>query len=138
MKAVKNRNTKPEILIRKRLFREGFRYKITCKELPGSPDIVLLKHKTVIFVHGCFWHGHNDCHKSIKPNSNVIFWETKIKINKERDIIAKKELIRAGWDVITVWECDLRNKESFEISIKNVVERLNSNIILAKSKVENT
>lgn len=107
MSHVKSKNTAPEIKLRSILHRNGFRFRINRKDLPGKPDIVLPKYKAVIFVHGCFWHGH-DCKRGQRPQTNVEFWDKKINKNMERDkqdIIKLKEL---GWRVMVVWECDLK------------------------------
>lgn len=111
MASIKSKNTKPEIKIRKSLFKMGFRYRINDKKLIGSPDIVLTKYKTVIFVHGCYWHGHENCTKSIKPATNKEFWKDKIRRNKKRDKMVEETLSSDGWKVIVIWECELRNQE---------------------------
>lgn len=126
MAKVKNKNTKPEILIRKALFNIGYRYKVNDKSLPGSPDIVLPRYKTVIFIHGCFWHGHSNCKKAIKAKSNVDFWKLKIAKNKKRDQINLYELQKLGWKVLTVWDCELRNNNSFEILINQLNREIKS------------
>lgn len=113
MASVRNKGTGPEIRLRKSLFEMGYRYKINDRTLPGSPDIVLPKYKTVIFVHGCFWHGHLGCTKAIKPNSNIEFWKSKIRKNKLRDQKAIFELRKLGWNILIVWDCELRNIKSF-------------------------
>jgi DNA mismatch endonuclease (patch repair protein) len=128
MSAVKNKNTKPEILVRKHLFRAGFRYSIHKRELPGSPDILLPKYKSVIFVHGCFWHGHSNCKKAINANSNKNFWNQKILENRNRDQRVKRKLNSAGWRVITLWECDLRNQKSITRTINKLITRLKKSI----------
>jgi len=120
MAAVKNKNTKPEVRVRKALFGKGYRYKVNDKTLPGSPDIVLPKYNTVIFVHGCFWHGHTNCKKAIKPNSNIDFWKAKVEKNKRRDRKAKSELAKQGWEILIVWDCELRNIKSFETTINHI------------------
>jgi len=109
MAAVSGKNTKPELLIRKALHRRGFRYRLHDKKLPGKPDLVLPKYKAVIFVNGCFWH-HHDCHLFKWPSTRQDFWRTKIESNKARDIEAVKQLRRAGWRVLTIWECSLKGK----------------------------
>ncbi|MBA7532094.1 hypothetical protein ES705_24320 [subsurface metagenome] len=124
MATVKNRNTKPEIQVRKALFSRGFRYRINDKRLPGSPDIVLPKYHTAIFVHGCYWHGHTNCKKAIKPSTNKNFWNAKIEKNRLRDQKAQQELSQMGWKVIVIWECELRNKESLELSLNKLINEL--------------
>lgn len=106
MAAIRGKNTKPEILVRKGLFKRGFRYRLNHKRLPGHPDLVLRKYRTCIFVNGCFWHGHEGCSKI--PSTNTEFWEAKIRKNKERDIETQKELAKMGWHCITLWECELK------------------------------
>lgn len=108
MKRIKSSNTQPEILLRKMLFKEGFRYRINEKRLPGKPDIVLKKYNTVIFVNGCFWHGHQDCKYFVVPKTRTQFWMNKINGNKERDQQKTALLNMEGWNVIAVWECELR------------------------------
>ncbi len=112
MSKVSSNETKPEIIIRKLLFSKGFRYRKNVKSLPGKPDIVLPKHKTIIFVHGCFWHQHEGCRKSYRPTSNVEFWNKKLDRNMERDATNTQLLKDAGWKVITVWECEIRDFEN--------------------------
>lgn len=109
MSAIRNKDTKPEILVRKYLFSRGFRYRLNYSCLPGHPDIVLHKYRTVIFVNGCFWHGHDGCRYFVLPKTNTEFWNNKIKGNKERDIKEQKELAAMGWHCITIWECQLKS-----------------------------
>lgn len=111
MARIRSKNTKPEIMVRKYLFARGFRYRKNVRRLPGTPDIVLRKYRTVIFVNGCFWHGHEGCRYSHLPKSNVEFWRNKIERNKKRDLRERVELRRMGWHVIQVWECQLKPKE---------------------------
>jgi len=108
MSGIRGKNTKPELLIRKGLHARGFRYTLHCK-LPGKPDICLPKYKAVIFVHGCFWHGH-DCHLFKWPSTRPEFWQTKIARNQAIDEAASKELRATGWRIATVWECALKGK----------------------------
>ena len=107
MAKVRTKNTKPEVRLRSYLHRLGFRFRLHRKDLPGKPDIVLPKYSTVVFVHGCFWHGH-DCRKGRLPTTNVEFWETKISKNQARDAQAVGKLKKLGWNVWTVWECRLQ------------------------------
>jgi DNA mismatch endonuclease, patch repair protein len=111
MSEISGKETKPEILVRKYLFNKGFRYRKNDKSLPGSPDIVLHKHKTVVFIHGCFWHGHKYCKRSKLPESNPEFWKNKINATKIRDIRKKDQLEKSGWKVIVVWQCDINTQE---------------------------
>lgn len=109
MQAIHGKDTSPEMIVRKRLFADGFRYRLHDKRLPGSPDLVLPKYRCVIFVHGCFWHGH-DCPAFHWPKTNEEFWRTKITKNQERDSTTEKKLEKLGWRVLIVWECELRKK----------------------------
>lgn len=109
MSAIRAADTIPEIYVRKILFREGFRYRLNQKNLPGRPDIVMSKFKTVIFIHGCFWHRH-ECHLSSIPKSNIDFWNKKFEANEKRDKRITQSLLDLGWNVIIIWECALRGK----------------------------
>jgi DNA mismatch endonuclease (patch repair protein) len=111
MSRIKGKNTKPEVLVRKFLFSQGFRYKLHDKKLPGKPDIVLPKYKTVIFVHGCFWHGHKGCKYFVVPKTRTEWWLNKINGNAERDKKAIKELKKLGYKIINIWECELKSKK---------------------------
>ena len=108
MAAIRGKGTRPELLVRKFLFSRGFRYRLNHPRLPGHPDIVLRKYRTVIFVNGCFWHGHAGCRYFRLPQTHVEFWERKITRNQERDKREQQELARMGWHCITVWECQLK------------------------------
>lgn len=110
MSRIKGKNTKPEEIVRKYLFSRGFRYRKNDKRLPGTPDIVLPKYKTVIFVNGCFWHGHKDCRCFVIPKTNTDFWLNKINTNIERDKRKQEALKEHGWNVVVVWECELKNQ----------------------------
>lgn len=111
MSRIKGKDTKPEMLVRRFLFAQGFRYRLHVKTLPGKPDIVLPKYKTVIFIHGCFFHGHEGCRYFKIPATRTEWWLDKIEGNKKRDIEAEQKLIELGWKVITVWECELKPKQ---------------------------
>ena len=108
MSCVKSKNTKPEIWVRKYLFACGFRYRINVKKLPGTPDIVLPKYKTAIFVNGCFWHGHKNCRYFVIPKTRTEWWLDKINRNIDRDQANILALKKSGWRVITIWECQLK------------------------------
>ena len=108
MSQIKSGNTKPELLVRKFLHAQGFRYKLHDKKLPGKPDIVLPKYKTVIFIHGCFWHGHARCKYFTIPKTRTQWWTNKINTNKANDAKAVKALKKEGWKVTVIWECQLK------------------------------
>ncbi|MBL7738825.1 MAG: DNA mismatch endonuclease Vsr [Chitinophagaceae bacterium] len=108
MSQIRATDTKPELLVRKFLHGHGFRYKLHDKTLPGKPDIVLPKYKTVIFVHGCFWHGHKNCRYFVVPKTRTQWWLDKISRNKGNDEKTVKALKKGGWKIITVWECQLK------------------------------
>ena len=124
MSHIRSTNTKPEVALRRALWRRGFRYRVNVKNLPGSPDIVLPKHRTVVFVHGCFWHGHNGCKEFTVPKTNTEFWVKKVARNQERDQEAWRKLEAKGWSVVIVWECELV-KAKFD----GTVERVTGEII---------
>lgn len=125
MSHIRSTNTKPEENVRKYLFSKGFRYRKNVKGLPGCPDIVLAKYKTVIFVNGCFWHKH-DCPRFVWPSSNEEYWIPKIKRNVERDKANQAELKAAGWNVIIIWECELK-KKVFNETMSIVVAEIKNN-----------
>ena len=124
MASVSGKETTPEISVRKFLFSHGFRYRKNVKNLPAKPDIVLTKHKIIILVHGCFWHGHPNCKKAILPTTNIDFWKHKIDSNISRDKENIRELRKLGWQVIVIWECKLKNKKNFERSMKQLLSKL--------------
>ncbi len=125
MAAIKGKNTKPEMVVRKYLFSRGFRYRLNHPRLPGHPDIVLRKYRTCIFVNGCFWHGHEDCKYFRLPKTRTGFWETKINRNRERDVDEQRQLAKMGWHCITVWECQLRGVELREKTLASLAFTLN-------------
>lgn len=108
MSKIRNKDTKPEIIVRKFLFSKGFRYRIHDKKLPGKPDIVLPKYRTVIFVHGCFWHGHEECKYYIVPKTRTDWWLNKINGNRAKDVLNFNQLEEKGWKIITIFECELK------------------------------
>jgi len=110
MSRIRGKDTKPEILVRSFLFSEGFRFRKNDKRYPGHPDIVLPKYHTMVFVNGCFWHGHEGCRYYTIPKSNTEFWVSKIRRNQERDREDRERLEEKGWNVITIWECQLEKK----------------------------
>lgn len=108
MSRIRSKDTKPEMIVRRFLFSKGFRYRLHDKRLPGKPDIVLPKYKTVIFVNGCFWHGHEGCKYFVVPKTRTEWWINKIKLNKQTDLENFLELERLGWNVLTIFECELK------------------------------
>lgn len=119
MSRIRSKNTKPEMAVRRALHAAGFRFRLHVKDLPGKPDIVLPKWKTVVFVHGCFWHRHLSCRKWSVPASNKEYWEKKFAMNIERDQKAITELIELGWSPIVLWECEVK-KASYDEIVKMV------------------
>lgn len=129
MSGIKGKDTKPEITVRKALHKKGFRFRLHDRNLPGKPDIVLPKYRTVVLINGCFWHGHN-CNLFKWPKTNRFFWEDKINSTKARDEKNIKHLENQGWHVITVWECSLRGKsiEAIEATINLLANEIKGNI----------
>lgn len=125
MRGIRDRDTRPELVLRSALFKLGYRYRLHQRGLPGSPDIVFPSRKTVIFVHGCFWHRHEDCRYSTTPASNTAFWMSKFSANVARDRAAAERLELSGWQVLVVWECELR-AGSLASTVSGVVARLGS------------
>lgn len=117
MSAVKQRDTGPEIIVRKLLHKLRFRFRLCRKGLPGTPDIVLPKYKTCIFVHGCFWHHHVGCKRATLPKSNKRFWQEKILRNQERDSVNIHDLEDQGWKVLVVWECETKDIAKLELKL---------------------
>ena len=124
MSAIKSKNTKPEIKVRKVLHSMGYRFRLHSKNLPGSPDIVLPKYKTVIFVHGCFWHRHQNCKYASTPKTRQEFWNKKFNENINRDKINQENLSSKGWKIIIIWECEIKNKKiNLEQIFKKVIKK---------------
>lgn len=119
MSMIKGTNTKPEILVRKYLYAHGLRYRLNNKKLPGKPDLTLSKYRTVIFVNGCFWHGHRGCKYFVMPKTRTEWWSNKIEETKKRDSKAIKDLEELGWKSIVIWECELKPKKR-----ENTLEKL--------------
>ncbi|MEW6531668.1 MAG: very short patch repair endonuclease [Thermodesulfobacteriota bacterium] len=112
MSRVKGRDTKPELMVRSFVHRMGYRFSLHRRDLPGNPDIVLPRLGKVIFVHGCFWHGHKRCRRSKRPTTNKSFWDTKLDSNIKRDKRFRRELSRMGWSVLVVWQCETRDPDA--------------------------
>lgn len=123
MSHIRSVNTKPEVALRRALWRRGFRYRVNVKNLPGSPDIVLPKHRTVVFVHGCFWHAHKGCKIYHLPQTNTEFWLAKVTRNQERDQEVWRQLEAKGWSVVIVWECELV-KAKFDGTVERVANEI--------------
>jgi len=120
MAAIKSKNTKPEIVVRKMLYALGYRFRLHRKDLPGSPDIVLPKYKTVIFVHGCFWHRHENCKYASTPKTRKEFWNKKFTTNIERDIQIQEKIKNIDWRSVVIWECETKNIENLKERIIDI------------------
>lgn len=120
MRRVKRRDTKPEILVRSFVHRMGYRFRIHRRDLPGNPDIVFPRHGKVIFVHGCFWHGHEGCPRSKRPTTNKSFWNEKLDGNTARDKRFRRALQRMGWKVFVVWQCETQEPEKLLLKLKRI------------------
>ena len=131
MAAIHSTSTRPELKLRHTLWHHGFRYRMNDKRLPGKPDIVLPKYRAIIFIHGCFWHGHNGCKYYTIPKTNTDFWTAKVARNQERDQRVWRELEAAGWSVIIVWECELK-----KASLNSTINRVESEIKAAGEKYQ--
>lgn len=131
MSRIRSRNTKPEKVVRDALWRKGYRYRLNDRRLPGTPDLVLPKYRAVIFINGCFWHGHKGCTKYVVPKSNVEFWQAKVARNIERDLKSAQMLDTLAWTVITIWECELTKK-----NLGDTITRIEADLQAAKTKYE--
>ncbi|WP_461826573.1 very short patch repair endonuclease [Dysgonomonas sp.] len=127
MSKIRSKDTKPELALRKALFARGFRYRVNVPTLLGKPDIVLRKYKTVIFLNGCFWHRHEGCKYAYTPKTNTEFWVDKINSNKNRDKINLQKLTALGWDVLTVWECEIRH--TYKHDLTPLIDRVEAEIL---------
>lgn len=127
MSQIRSKDTKPELLVRKFLFANGLRYRLHNKKLPGKPDVSLPKYKTVIFVNGCFWHGHENCKYFVVPKTRTKFWLDKIEGNQKRDEESILQLKNNGWNVFIVYECELK-KEKQELTLNNLLEKIKANL----------
>lgn len=125
MSKIRSTGTKPEEMVRKYPFSKGLRYRKNVKKLPGKPDIVLPKYKTIVFVNGCFWHGHKDCRYFVMPKSNIEYWESKINNNIARDKKTYDSLLTLGWNIQVVWECELKKDKR-----EKTLERLYYNVLM--------
>lgn len=121
MSLVKGRDTKPEILVRSIIHRMGFRFRVHRRDLPGNPDIVLPRYRKVIFVHGCFWHGHKNCPRSKRPSTQKSFWSKKLDRNLERDKNYLLELRQRGWRVLVIWECETKTPKKLMMKLERLL-----------------
>lgn len=119
MSRIQGKNTKPELLVRRYLFSQGFRFRLHSKSLPGKPDIVLPKYKTVILIHGCFWHCHDSCKYAAVPKTNADFWIAKLQHNRQNDIRVRTALTQAEWNIIEIWGCELKKN-----TVQNTLSKL--------------
>lgn len=122
MSRIRGKDTSPELTVRSLLHSLGYRYRLHSKKLPGCPDLVFTSRKKVIFVHGCFWHGHKGCKKGKLPKSRLEYWEPKIKANQKRDRSNVKKLKTGGWETFIVWQCDLKNLEDLKAKLTRFLE----------------
>lgn len=129
MSHIHSRDTRPELAARRELWRRGFRYRVNVRNLPGTPDIVLPKYRTAIFVNGCFWHGHKGCHSYTVPKTNTTFWQDKVARNRARDLTNAQRLESIGWSVMTVWECELGKSRLLE-----TMDRVEATLQINKDK----
>ena len=123
MSRIKSKGTKPEILVRKYLFNKGYRYRLNVRKLPGTPDIVLPKYMTAIFIHGCFWHGHENCKYFVGPETRKEWWLNKIARNKELDVKNSAKLKTMGWNVLTIFECELK-KDIRDVTLNGITTNI--------------
>jgi DNA mismatch endonuclease (patch repair protein) len=128
MSRVRGQDTKPELLVRRILHGLGYRFRLHRRDLPGSPDIVLPRYRKVVFVHGCFWHGHEDCPRAVRPMSNVEFWNRKLDGNKRRDLETQHQLTGQGWGVLVVWQCQTKNADSLRRRLQTFLREEGGNI----------
>lgn len=123
MARVRSKNTRPELIVRSVLHRLGYRFRLQRSDLPGSPDVVLPRHRCALFVHGCFWHGHAECAAGRLPKSNIDFWAKKIRSNQDRDDRVAADLRQLGWRTVVVWECEVKNLDELGHRLNEVIER---------------
>ncbi|RWY55844.1 very short patch repair endonuclease [Mucilaginibacter gilvus] len=123
MSRIRSKDTKPELLVRKFLHKNGFRYRLHVKDMPGKPDIVLPKYKTVIFIHGCFWHGHTNCKLYVVPKTRTDWWLNKIKVNNTNDLLNESQLNDLGWRILKIWECQIK-KPNQDKTLNNLISHL--------------
>lgn len=124
MSRIRQRNSAPELVVRSCLHRLGLRFSLHSVRLPGTPDIVLAKHRTVVFVHGCFWHRHRGCKKATTPKTRTVFWTEKFLANVKRDRRVRRQLATEGWRVMTIWECQTKSRVRLESYLKRRLDHI--------------
>lgn len=134
MASIRSRDTKPERLVRSCLFRAGLRFRLHRKDLPGKPDIVFVRAKLAVWVHGCFWHCHKNCRSGEPPASNLAYWQPKLKRNVERDIKNRRTLARRGWSHVVIWECDLDKPRLLDKKIDKIIKHVRGAAVASKPK----
>lgn len=122
MSRIRGKNTTPELIVRKLVYSMGYRYRLHYAKLPGKPDLAFPGRKKVIFVHGCYWHGHDDCKKGSIPKSRTEYWKPKLEENKKRDSGKQTNLREMGWDLLIIWQCELKDREKLENRIESFLE----------------
>jgi DNA mismatch endonuclease, patch repair protein len=132
MSRIRRADTRPEVQVRTGLHAAGLRFRLHRRDLPGRPDIVLSRHSAVIFVHGCFWHGHEGCRLAVMPKTRRPFWKEKFRANRERDLRQKAELLQLGWRVLVVWECSVRSPRIRTASLAAIVRWVRSSSVDAE------
>ena len=123
MSQVKGKDTKPEVLVRRLLHGMGYRFRLHAKDLPGRPDVVMPRHRKIVQVHGCFWHGHRGCRRATRPSTNVDFWSNKIEGNQRRDVRTRRKLRSMGWEVLVIWQCQTRDRQGVEKRLERFMSR---------------
>lgn len=132
MSGIRGKNTKPELLVRSLLFKAGYRFRLHRKELPGTPDIVMPGRRIAIFIHGCFWHRHQDCPLARLPKSNAEFWKAKLSGNERRDQVKYFELAKLDWRVLVVWECAIRHQQNVDSLVRSIIRWIDSGSTFAE------
>lgn len=136
MSRIRGKDTKPEILVRKVIHSQGFRYGLHRQDLPGTPDIVLTRQRKIIFVHGCFWHGHSGCSRAALPKSKRGFWKQKIEANQARDQKARRALRRLGWSVLVIWQCETNKADQLARKLNAFARKSTRNRVISNQRAK--